>query len=79
MEVGERFSIDGYDIVASAKVAEGGEEVIVLSNNWDWFLVAFRASDANEAVLIASFNYGTDLSLPYRNALHEMVRRAMEN
>lgn len=83
---GEVFDLTGYDLVASAQVAEGGgpperEEVVVVNNNHNYYLVAFRERDGETGRLIASFRYGdsVDVEEAYEAALQLMARTAVEN
>lgn len=58
IQSGDMFATDGYDLMASAKYAETGGEVIVLSNNSTHFLVAVRHGDADDmAQLESAYRY----------------------
>mgnify|MGYP003577162594 CR=1 FL=1 len=77
LQVGEVFEIDGYDLLAMATMCEG--EAIVLCNNSTHYLVAVRAPEADEAMLVDSVRYGTsDAAWAYAIALRKMTELAAE-
>lgn len=80
----DTISIQGYDLVASAQVSEGGtpyNEAIVLNNNSSVYIVAMRISDGVQASVrnVFPYNGGSESSAisAYRLALHDMVACAL--
>ena len=62
MRQGERFAVEGYDIVAAMQAAEGGGspdtgEAIVLNNNSTHYLVACREPSEPSAIFLESYAY----------------------
>lgn len=84
MNVGERFAVAGYDLVASAQCCHGGGppdtgEFIVLNNNSTHYLVARRVPGEPSAVLDGFSVYHTEDDAPqaYVEALQLMVSLVM--
>jgi hypothetical protein len=83
MEIGTRFAVDGYDVVATMQAAEGPQQVVVMHNGSTHFLVAVQQLDMPEpphdAELLASLRYSDDVADVYKAALTvacaEAVRR----
>lgn len=81
MNIGERFDIHGYDIVARATHDAG--EVLVLNNNSTHYLVGVvnfpddATSDHAQARLAGSFRYSLDFVPAYQSALMRMVSEAV--
>lgn len=80
----DTIAIEGYDIVATAQVVEGGtpyDEAIVLNNNSNVYIVAMRSEGSPTHVSVRQIlHYDTtnrSLLNAYRNALRDMVNRAL--
>lgn len=85
IKIGDEFLTKGYDLVASAKYAEGGGgpfgEVILLSNNSSHFLLAVRQGDADDlAQLERTYPYAAldedGTAALYRVALRDLCALA---
>lgn len=76
IEMGDMLLTDGYTLVTTIPyAADGPGEVIVLSNNADWFLVCIRMGDADtHAQLVDAHPYAArPLAYAYRKALLSAV------
>jgi hypothetical protein len=85
LRIGQEFKTDGYDLVASARYAEGGGgpygEAILLSNNSSCFMLAIRPYEGESAQLEGVFYYHQtqdeeQLAEVYRTALRAMTELA---
>lgn len=78
MKVGDIFSVNGYDIVATALYVENGGQVVVLNNNSTHYLVAVRRNDDDdEAELEDTFHYDEPTApRAYCDAIRLMARIA---
>lgn len=79
------INTDGYDIVATAGVYEGGgpyTDVIVLNNNSTTYIVAMRYMQSSRASVRSIWSYDStmfsDLNA-YRSALRDMIHCALTN
>jgi hypothetical protein len=74
---GDRMSIKGYDVMATAAVDDG--TVLVVSNNSSHFLVVWQGEEhvTDQGMLMASYPYGAYTKRAYLAALSTMADRAV--
>jgi hypothetical protein len=80
---GQVISAEGYDVVATATVFEGGgpySHVTVLNNNSSHYLVVLTTIACKDVVFIDSYKYHSDEDVreAYTLALHRMIAEAKE-